>query len=112
MAINGKVYDVTHFLDDHPGGDDVMHDVAGKDATEEFDDIGHSQEAVDMLAPMLVGEFEGQKQSGKTIDVEKKVPVRPAKEDGPAPRYQRIALPLLVILLTIVLRYLVVNYFL
>ena len=29
MAINGKVYDVTKFLDDHPGGDEVMKDTAG-----------------------------------------------------------------------------------
>ena len=24
IAINGKVYDVTHFLDEHPGGFDII----------------------------------------------------------------------------------------
>jgi len=114
MAINGSVYDVTNFLDDHPGGDEVMRDVAGMDATDEFDDIGHSQEAVDMLVPMLVGTLENSPSKStpaavaKAPETKKKV----EKETGPAPRWQRIALPLLVILLTIVLRYVVVHYFL
>ena len=30
MAINGKVYDLTNFLDDHPGGDEVLKDTAGR----------------------------------------------------------------------------------
>lgn len=29
MAINGKVYDVTKFLDEHPGGFDIMMESAG-----------------------------------------------------------------------------------
>lgn len=29
MAIEGKVYDVTNFLDEHPGGEDFLLDNAG-----------------------------------------------------------------------------------
>ena len=32
-----KVYDVTKFLDDHPGGPETLMDVAGQDANEEFE---------------------------------------------------------------------------
>jgi hypothetical protein len=32
-----KVYDVSKFLDEHPGGDQIMLDVAGKDVTSEFE---------------------------------------------------------------------------
>ena len=52
-----KVYDVTTYLDDHPGGAEVMLDVAGQDADEFFEDIGHSKEARDELAKHYIGEF-------------------------------------------------------
>jgi len=56
--LNGKVYDVTKFIDEHPGGDEVILSEAGKDATEAFEDVGHSDEARALLPGMLVGEFE------------------------------------------------------
>nr|AAM27441.1 microsomal cytochrome b5 [Phaeodactylum tricornutum] len=58
-ASNGgpKVYDVTKYLDDHPGGAEVMLDVAGQDADEFFEDIGHSKEARAELKNYLVGNF-------------------------------------------------------
>ncbi|KAA1466469.1 cytochrome b5 [Dentipellis sp. KUC8613] len=65
--IHGKVYDVTKFLDEHPGGDEVILSEAGKDATEAFEDVGHSDEARELLPGMLVGEFE--KDSLKTSKV-------------------------------------------
>ncbi|EIM88355.1 cytochrome b5 [Stereum hirsutum FP-91666 SS1] len=58
LLIDGKVYDVAGFLDEHPGGDEVILSEAGKDATEAFEDVGHSDEARAMLPNMLVGEFE------------------------------------------------------
>ncbi|KAL7573398.1 hypothetical protein ACA910_006504 [Epithemia clementina (nom. ined.)] len=58
-ATNGgpKVYDVTKYLDDHPGGAEVMLDVAGQDADEFFEDIGHSKEARHELKRHLIGNF-------------------------------------------------------
>ncbi|GKZ00573.1 hypothetical protein MPSEU_001009500 [Mayamaea pseudoterrestris] len=58
-ASNGgpKVYDVTDYLDDHPGGAEVMLDVAGTNADEFFEDIGHSKEAREELAKYLIGTF-------------------------------------------------------
>ena len=43
IAVHNKVYDVTKWLEDHPGGEEVLLDLAGADATEDFEDIGHSQ---------------------------------------------------------------------
>jgi cytochrome b5 len=51
------VYDVTGYLDDHPGGAEVMLDVAGQDADEFFEDIGHSKEAREELAKHYIGDF-------------------------------------------------------
>ncbi len=50
-----KVYDVTSYLDDHPGGAEVMLDVGGKDADEFFEDIGHSNDAREELAKHVLG---------------------------------------------------------
>lgn len=50
-----KVYDVTNYLDDHPGGAEVLLDVGGQDSDEFFEDIGHSKDARDELAKHLVG---------------------------------------------------------
>ncbi|KAI9467052.1 cytochrome b5-like heme/steroid binding domain-containing protein [Lactarius psammicola] len=58
VLLNGKVYDVTKFIDEHPGGDEVILSEAGKDATEAFEDVGHSDEARALLPGLLVGEFE------------------------------------------------------
>lgn len=49
------MYDVSDYLDDHPGGAEVMLDVSGQDADEFFEDIGHSRDAREELAKHLVG---------------------------------------------------------
>ncbi|KAF9887650.1 hypothetical protein FE257_009743 [Aspergillus nanangensis] len=39
VILYGKVYDVTNFLAEHPGGAKIILKLAGKDATEEYDPI-------------------------------------------------------------------------
>ncbi|KAI1739435.1 FMN-dependent dehydrogenase [Xylaria scruposa] len=46
VVIHGKVYDVTEFLPEHPGGMKIILKYAGKDATEEFDPI-HPPDTLD-----------------------------------------------------------------
>jgi cytochrome b involved in lipid metabolism len=53
--IRGNVYNVTAFADEHPGGVDTLLDVAGGDGTEEYDSVGHSDSANDMLKKYIVG---------------------------------------------------------
>lgn len=59
LVIYGKVYDVTRFLDEHPGGDEVMLNVTGKDSTDDFEDVGHSTGARMQLEEFFVGNFDG-----------------------------------------------------
>ncbi|BGP53452.1 hypothetical protein JCM8202v2_001011 [Rhodotorula sphaerocarpa] len=40
----------------HPGGDEVLFGEAGRDATEAFEDVGHSDEARSILDKYYVGE--------------------------------------------------------
>lgn len=39
----------------HRGGEEVLLDVGGQDATEAFEDVGHSDEAREILDGLLVG---------------------------------------------------------
>ena len=59
LAIDGIVYDVTPFMDDHPGGGDIMLSAAGKDGTDDFEDVGHSPHARELLKRFKVGTFKG-----------------------------------------------------
>lgn len=76
MVLYDKVYDVTNFLDlvgfthnlqlrgpsnnflvylQHPGGNFVMEDYLGHDATTAFRSVGHSTDALPMLDRYLIG---------------------------------------------------------
>jgi len=57
FIIHDKVYDVTPFLNEHPGGEEVLLDHANKDASEDFDDVGHSSDAFQIMDKYLVGEI-------------------------------------------------------
>uniref|UniRef100_A0A8C2TU56 Cytochrome b5 type B n=1 Tax=Coturnix japonica TaxID=93934 RepID=A0A8C2TU56_COTJA len=57
LVIHGRVYDVTRFLEEHPGGEEVLLEQAGRDATESFEDVGHSTDAREMLKQYYVGEI-------------------------------------------------------
>lgn len=87
MVIHDKIYNASKFVDEHPyvllrasrqsfslrphrgspladwnldirGGEEVMMDVGGQDATEAFEDVGHSDEAREILNGLLVGKLE------------------------------------------------------
>ncbi|KAG6480565.1 hypothetical protein ZIOFF_057149 [Zingiber officinale] len=58
VVIDGKVYDVTSYLDEHPGGDDVLLSAAGRDSTEDFEEVGHSNDARELMKAYCVGELD------------------------------------------------------
>ncbi|XP_026758279.1 cytochrome b5 [Galleria mellonella] len=55
FIIDNNVFDVTKFLDEHPGGHEVLLGVAGKDATEDFNDVGHSLDAKELMVKYKIG---------------------------------------------------------
>ncbi|MFA6161707.1 MAG: cytochrome b5-like heme/steroid binding domain-containing protein [Patescibacteria group bacterium] len=60
MVIDGKVYNATSFIPNHPGGDKISQG-CGKDATSLFDGIkggrGHSQNAVDIIQTLYIDDL-------------------------------------------------------
>ncbi|XP_063701439.1 cytochrome b5 type B-like [Culicoides brevitarsis] len=57
IIIYDRVYDITKFLELHPGGDDLLMEYAGRDASLAFRGTGHSQEATNMLKQYEIGEL-------------------------------------------------------
>lgn len=55
IIYNKRVFDLSTYADKHPGGVDELLFVAGKDATEDFDDAGHSDEAKLEMEEFFIG---------------------------------------------------------
>ncbi|XP_077295737.1 cytochrome b5-like [Arctopsyche grandis] len=55
IIIYDRVYDITKFLQQHPGGMDVLLENAGRDVTLAFRGTGHSSAAVDALQKYYIG---------------------------------------------------------
>ncbi|KAI1335034.1 cytochrome B5 [Xylariaceae sp. FL0016] len=80
MVIHGQVYDVTKYLNDHPGGADILIETAGTDASEAFDNASHSEDAFEIMAEYKVGKLKG---AGKRAAAK---PVRVAASVAPKPK--------------------------
>ncbi|XP_033754082.1 cytochrome b5-like [Pecten maximus] len=57
IVIHDKVYDVTHFIHEHPGGMEILLEHAGRDATLDFEEKGHSRQAYTILPGFCIGEL-------------------------------------------------------
>lgn len=57
LILHHKVYDLTKFLEEHPGGEEVLREQAGGDATENFEDVGHSTDARELSKTFIIGEL-------------------------------------------------------
>ncbi|KAG6462124.1 hypothetical protein O3G_MSEX013063 [Manduca sexta] len=57
LIIHNEVYDVTKFLADHPGGEEVLLEKAGQDASEPFEDVSHSSDARALMKKYKIGEL-------------------------------------------------------
>ena len=86
VTIGTKVYDITDFLDDHPGGGDLILEYGGRDVQEAMEDEvshAHSEAAYEVLDEHLIGfvatdkVLESVKKSADPFAV---LPLEPTKE--------------------------------
>ncbi|KZC13281.1 PREDICTED: cytochrome b5 [Dufourea novaeangliae] len=57
IIINNKIYNLSSFLSEHPGGEEVLLEQGGQDGTQPFEDIGHSSDARQMMESYKIGEL-------------------------------------------------------
>lgn len=60
FIVDHKVYDVSDFIDAHPGGSVVLEQVAGQDATQAFYNL-HRHEVLQQYSSLCIGTIEGEK---------------------------------------------------
>ncbi|KAJ5786510.1 Cytochrome b5 [Penicillium pulvis] len=68
IVLHNKIYDITKYIEDHPGGSAILIEVAGTDATEAFEETGHSDEARDELARYHVGDLPSEEHA-ETVEI-------------------------------------------
>jgi len=103
IVIHNSVYNVTEFLNEHPGGEEVLLEQAGKDGTEAFEDVGHSTDARELMKKYKIGELV---EEDRTETEEKKLTWQPEKEEKNQSSWKSWLVPIaLGIAATIVYRY-------
>ncbi|KAI3409109.1 Cytochrome b5 heme-binding domain-containing protein [Psidium guajava] len=107
LIIAGKVYDVTPFMDDHPGGDEVLLSATGKDATNDFEDVGHSDSAREMMDKYYIGEIDASTVPSKRTYIP---PLQPNYNHDKTPEFIIKILQFLVPLLILGLAFAVRHY--
>lgn len=76
IIVDGKVFDVTKFLNEHPGGKKVLLKMAGKDATKQFHQFHNDAIMQRVGLPMQIGVIGLSEPENK---------VQEAKKSNPAP---------------------------
>lgn len=105
LIIAGKVYDVTPFMDEHPGGDEVLLAVTGKDATSDFEDIGHSESAREMMEKYHIGEIDDSTIPAKrTFVPHQQVPHGPDKDNDFLIKILQFLVPIMILGLAFAIR--------
>ncbi|CAL1398670.1 unnamed protein product [Linum trigynum] len=96
LLIHGKVYNVTEFLEEHPGGDEVLLAATEKDATDDFEDVGHGKEARELMMKYYIGDIDpASVPSGRKYNP----PVHTAKD----PQYNAYLIKLLQLVLPLLI---------
>ncbi|KAF5450474.1 hypothetical protein F2P56_030826 [Juglans regia] len=105
LIISGKVYDVSAFMEDHPGGSEVLLGATGKDATNDYEDVGHSESAKELMAKYAIGDIDASTVPKKrTYIPPKQAPYNPDKTSDFVVNILQFLVPLLILGLAFAVR--------
>ncbi|KAH0456549.1 hypothetical protein IEQ34_014456 [Dendrobium chrysotoxum] len=106
LIIHGKVYDVTPFMDDHPGGDEVLLAATKKDATNDFEDVGHSNPARDLMDKYCIGKIDASTLPVNRVFIQpEQTPYNPDKTSGFTSKILPFLVPVMILGLAFAARY-------
>jgi cytochrome b involved in lipid metabolism len=95
VSIHENVFEVSQFLDEHPGGKEVLLDYRilneFRDATEAFEDNGHSLDARDLMKKFQVGSLDTKKDTKSTKQQDEQNEVIPETDDEPSSGYSLLS---------------------
>jgi len=78
IIIHGKVYNITNFARDHPGGEIIFTNV-GKDSSALFEEFGHGDNPREMMKKFLIGRLDP-KQMTRVVFSEADSPLHNVKD--------------------------------
>ncbi|XP_003742686.1 cytochrome b5 [Galendromus occidentalis] len=82
LVIHEGIYDVTKFMEEHPGGEEVLLEQGGRESTEVFEDVGHSTDARELMAKYKIGDLcDEDKAKIKKVAEKSKFP-EPSQSEG------------------------------
>jgi len=102
LTIDGKVYDVSKFAEKHPGGLEAMLTSTGKDATDDFHGMGHSNHAQTLLASFCIGTLLG---SRAAVGPKGDKPMLTPVGGGIIFKVLHMSLPILMVLAAVLIHY-------
>ncbi|PKA56323.1 Cytochrome b5 isoform A [Apostasia shenzhenica] len=106
LIINGKVFDVTSFMEDHPGGDEVLLAATGKDASNDFEDVGHSDSARDLMNKYHIGEIDASSIPAKRSYIHpQQAPHNPDKSSDFVVKILQFLVPIMILGLAFAVRF-------
>ncbi|KAH9787346.1 cytochrome b5 isoform E [Citrus sinensis] len=100
-----QVYNVTPFLEDHPGGDEVLLAATEKDATDDFEDVGHSDSAREMMEKYHIGEIDSSSVPAKRKYTPPQQAVNSPEDTGSAAKILQFLVPMLILGIAFAFRY-------
>ncbi|TKR60541.1 hypothetical protein L596_027774 [Steinernema carpocapsae] len=56
IIVHNQVFNVSEFCEEHPGGFEILLEFGGMDATDAFENKGHSRHAYSILTKFYIGE--------------------------------------------------------